>query len=93
MELTTEEEKIVYPYGKCECTCGTCDTEPGPAAYMVTRNSREMIVCTRCRKSMDQNPVLLVNKTDSCEVFIHYDQLGFMMMVSDLAVKNAKKEN
>ena len=79
---------------RCECrTICQCAVVPGPAAWSIVRDGKEMKVCTRCILSGDYDRKLLVGKDDDANEFIEYDALGFFLMVTSLATEEGKDDN
>src|ERR1700687_2107103 len=80
--LREEFEMDNYPHGKCECNnqdCA-CYANPGPVAYSVIRNKKNILVCTCCVTSEDTHIVCVVKRSDSPELYFNYDFLGAMLL-------------
>lgn len=79
---TATETKSLEP---CECRDGCqCEAGAGPAAWMVTRGSRKLRVCTRCTLPGDAQRSLLASAEhiDQLEV---YDLRGAFLVAAELA--------
>lgn len=73
-----------FPYGECGCSDGcACGKNPGPAAFIVLRNSNLIRCCTRCNLTSDSLVEVLIKKDlDSktfFEVFFEYDPLSILV--------------
>lgn len=75
------------PYGFCECpnASGMCCGGMGPAAYEVTREGKQLKLCTRCDLTADRpTRRLLLTKEDSADIFLTFDALGFFCILNEL---------
>ncbi len=74
----------------CECRQGCqCQEHPGPAAFLVERDLKQMKVCTRCDLSSDRFLCLLVTDETEAAPFVEYDAMGAMVLAWRL--KNQKE--
>ena len=76
---------------RCECRDGcACQTDPGPAAFEVTRpepdgkGAQVLKVCTRCHLTGDEDETLLVTEEDPIAPFLEHDPLGVFAILSYL---------
>lgn len=76
-----------YPHGVCECDTGVvggCCLGDGPAAVEVTRDGKQMRLCTRCDLSTDLDKKVLVTKEDDFAVYVEFDALGALCLAGRL---------
>ena len=67
-----------HPHGECECRDGCqCERNPGPAAFVVTRNGKDVKVCTKCDLSSDRaTKRSLFTMETPLEPYRRWDALG-----------------
>lgn len=83
------------PHGACDCRQDCqCAIIPGPAAYSIKRDDKDMKVCTRCIWVTDKDKKILMHPEEPCGIYIEYDPLGALVIAMEFCKENlAKKEN
>jgi len=69
----------------CECICTAHGNHIStPVAYLISREGREMKVCTRCQMSNDKIISMLIDRETPSNPYIEFDALGAMLLIMRL---------